>query len=618
MEGSDLNYQNDNGTGVTLRDLMAVAFRHRRLISITFLGILSGAILIAVLQPNRYEAAMKILVKKDRVDAVVTSDANESAPQNGLVTEEELNSEVVLLKSTDLLERIVLVCNLQPRPKHGGLGMLASILPTGLVEEKRRSSVISSANGLPMADMSFFNLPLLHDAGIHMESAVRTPITSERVVDASSLQPKRWPQVTASEQEPVRWDFSPFEYQPIVNLRESGSVRPEWVAMSPTLGNHPLTWTSEENIGIAKAVRQLDKDLRVDAIKKTNVIVAAYNSRDPQLAAQVLATLANLYLEKHVAVHRPTGAFDFFQREAQKYREELSKAENDLMNFDRDAQVVSAQLEKEATLQKLADFKVVSSQTEAAIAETQQRIQVLQTTSATLPTRMVTQIRNADDGMLISALRSNLVTLEQKRIELLGKFEPSYRAVQEVDAQIAAARAALAEKSQLHDETTDRDPTYQWTQEELAKAKADLAGLQARAGATAQAVQAYEGNARSLASKELAQDDLLRSIKSAEENYLLSLRKEEEARMSDALDQGRILNVAIAEPASVPALPSNHRLRTVFFGFLLALFASGALAFASERADSTVRTPEELGSILNVPVLAAIPKNGKNITATFA
>jgi len=49
------------------------------------------------------------------------------------------------------------------------------------------------------------------------------------------------------------------------------------------------------------------------------------------------------------------------------------------------------------------------------------------------------------------------LTLELKRTELLEKFEPGYRAVQEVDVQIGQTRTALAaaEKSQLHDETTD-------------------------------------------------------------------------------------------------------------------------------------------------------------------
>ena len=68
-------------------------------------------------------------------------------------------------------------------------------------------------------------------------------------------------------------------------------------------------------------------------MKKTNLIAVTYESPDPELAARVLTTLANLYLEKHLAVHRPPGAFDFFQHETEDYRKELADAEARLVNF---------------------------------------------------------------------------------------------------------------------------------------------------------------------------------------------------------------------------------------------------------------------------------------------
>ena len=199
-------------------------------------------------------------------------------------------------------------------------------------------------------------------------------------------------------------------------------------------------------------------------------------------------------------------------------------------------------------------------------------------------------------------LRSNLLTLEVKRTELLEKFEPTYRPVQDVEAEIAQTRTALAEaeKSQLHEETTDRDPTYEWNREELAKAKADLAGLQARAEATALTVQSYRENARSLEQKEVAQDDLIRTVKATEDNYMLYLRKQEEARISDELDRKRIINVAIAESATVPVLPANNRALTVLIGLLLGSLTSVVVALGSEYLDPTFRTSDELLSLIHI------------------
>jgi polysaccharide biosynthesis protein PslE len=521
------NNGNAETRSLTLRDILVIGSRHRRLISLSFLGVLSGALLVAILQPNKYDAAMKILVRRDRLDTVVTADANAAAPQTAPeITEEELNSEVTLLKSRDLLEQIVLTCGLQ-RQNHWNLFGLSTLFAPN--------------------------------------SAARAGEGGRGAPQASKI---------------------------------SG-------AATPLDANAPIQ-SHEEKVAIAEAVKALDKDLKVDVIKKTNLIEASYGSPDPGLAQRVLAKLASLYIEKHVAVHRSPGAFDFFQRETERYKQELEAAQKRLLDFDQQAVVVAPPVEKELALQKLADFQVSLNQTNAAIAETEKRVSVLETQIQSMPSRMVTQVRDADDAMLTSQLKANLLGLEQKRIELLQKFEPTYRPVQEIDAQIAQARTALAEKTQLHEQTTDRDPTYEWARSELEKAKADLASLRARATVTAAAVSSYQETARSLDTKEVEQGDIRRTIKSAEDNYLLSQRKEEEARISDELDRGRILNVAIVDPPGIPALPSNHRFQVAFFGLIFATIVSGALVFAVERTDSTFRTPAEVGSILNIPVLAAI------------
>ena len=73
MELQNLNDQESAGTrSHSLRDLAAILFRHNRLMALAFAGILTGAVVVAVLQSNQYQAHMKILVKRERVDPVVT------------------------------------------------------------------------------------------------------------------------------------------------------------------------------------------------------------------------------------------------------------------------------------------------------------------------------------------------------------------------------------------------------------------------------------------------------------------------------------------------------------------------------------------------------------------
>src|SRR5580658_9537010 len=99
---------------ITLRDVVAPVFRQRRLATLIFAGIFVGAILTALLLPRKYEAEMKILVNRERVDPVVTPNPDMPVPTGPLtaISEEDMNSEVELLKSRDLLEKVALDCGL--------------------------------------------------------------------------------------------------------------------------------------------------------------------------------------------------------------------------------------------------------------------------------------------------------------------------------------------------------------------------------------------------------------------------------------------------------------------------------------------------------------------------
>ncbi len=363
---------------------------------------------------------------------------------------------------------------------------------------------------------------------------------------------------------------------------------------------------------VARAVLALEKDLTVEPIRRTNLISVTYRAKDPQLVVRVLNSLANLYLEKHLAMHRAPGAFDFFRRQAEEYRKALANAETRLADFRREEGVVSPPLEKEIMVRKLADFEASLQESRATIAETRQRIRALETQLDSLPPRQTAQVRMADNPNLMQNLKSTLLQLELKRTELLGKFEPTYRPVQEVEAQIAKTREAIsaAEKAPLRDETTDRDPTYEALRAELAKSKTELAGLKARATATTGLIQVYRKESQQLVQTEIRQQDMLRAAKAGEENYLLYLRKQEEARISDALDRQRISNVVVAEAATVPIEPKSRRLLIVALGGFLASVTSMISAFAADYWNPSFRTPEEVRSFLGSPVLAAIPKNG--------
>ena len=75
----------------------------------------------------------------------------------------------------------------------------------------------------------------------------------------------------------------------------------------------------DEEWYVSKAVDHLGKSLIIEVVKKTNMIGVSYKSKDPKIAFGVMDKLAGLYLEKHLTVHRPTGSYEFFSKETEKY-----------------------------------------------------------------------------------------------------------------------------------------------------------------------------------------------------------------------------------------------------------------------------------------------------------
>jgi uncharacterized protein involved in exopolysaccharide biosynthesis len=273
---------------------------------------------------------------------------------------------------------------------------------------------------------------------------------------------------------------------------------------------------------------------------------------------------------------------------------------------------------RDITLQKLSEFRSSLQQTRAEMAAAAQRISTLQNQAGTTPERLTTSMRQQDDAQVLQGLKNTLNTLELKRTELLTKYQPTYPLVQEADKQIADTQAAIAreEAKPIKEETTDRNPTYAWINEELAKAKAEYSGLQARAAAQQAIVEKYETETRDLEQKGLLEQDLLRTVKTDEENYLLYQRKREQARMTEALDSTRIVNVAVAEQPVAPSLPSNSRALVMLLGTLLATVVTLGAVFVQEYMDPSFRTPAEVSAELNIPVLASVPQHFEDVRGT--
>jgi uncharacterized protein involved in exopolysaccharide biosynthesis len=361
---------------------------------------------------------------------------------------------------------------------------------------------------------------------------------------------------------------------------------------------------------VTKAARDLAENMQITTLKNSDVISIIYSSANPARAACILRSIGQLYMDKHLAVRRPDGAFEFFKQEADRYKQELQGIETQLASFGQEEQLVTDGTEKEIGVRKLSDYKAALVDTKTAIAETQARIRQLEKLSKTTAHRTVRSVRTAPNEAL-KDLQTQLVTLQVKRTEMESKFAPTYRPLLDLDKQIEAVKKAIQEAQQtpMVEQTTDTNPADDWITVEMAKARSELASLQAGTNAKERAVQEYRSLVLDLDQKNIRRSDLLRAQKTAEEKYLLYQRKQEEARIEQELDKQRILNVAIAEEPAVPVLPEPAPV-PFKFGVVLAGLLSLGIGFINDVYDRSFRTPVEVEEHLGIPVLASTPLIG--------
>ena len=479
---------------LTLRNVLAVLFRRRRVFRATFFVLFIPIALAVLILPGTYQSETKIMLERQRADPVISSNLTRQETEAQTLSkfdEQDIDSEIDLLESEDLLRDVVVRCDL------------------------------------------WSNVPL-------------------------------WRKVV------------------------------------------PIPLPSNEH-RIAKAVSALRENLIVDPPNKSNILTIRYLSHNPPETARVLSTVSNLYLEKHLQVHRPPGSTSFFEQEVARNRKAVEDAHAALNQFTQQNGVVAADSENGSALQGAATFEATLRTTEAQISSTKQRIANLEGQMRVVPKDITTRVKTSP--VVLDSLKSNLYALELKRSELLTKYQPEYRTVQDLDKQIADAKSAIteAERAPTAERTTEQDPVYIWLNTELAKARAELVALKASEAQTQRSIAQYRERAVTLEELGHKQQELYSNEKAAEEAYMAALRKQNEAKMSEALDRSRIMNVSIVEPPSVPVLPTTSPSTKLLMGFALSLFCALAMAFMVDYLDPSFRTPYEVEEALNLPVLTTIP-----------
>lgn len=358
------------------------------------------------------------------------------------------------------------------------------------------------------------------------------------------------------------------------------------------------------------------KNMRIEPAHKSNIITVTYSALSPEEATQTLEQLSNAYLSHRRLLSRPNGTSTFFNDQAARYRAIWQKANNDMTEFQKEHQVISVPDKEQMLSKTIAGEEEDLRGNQAELSEMEGRLHASASAQNEVPQRHQTTSRVVSGQAATEQLRALLVQLENKRAELLTRFQPTDRLVTEVDKQIGNTSTSLnAMLSQRGiEDSTDVNPAWQQVQSSLVENRIERNALKAKSTALNQNIADLRAQLKELESLEVPFNALQESVDQARSNFELYSEKRDQAQIEDAMDEHKIINVGIAESPTSTFHPSSPRpVFNAAVGLMSALFLAAGAIYLAEMTRDTFATPHELSSFSRFPVLATVPLSSRDL-----
>ncbi len=359
-----------------------------------------------------------------------------------------------------------------------------------------------------------------------------------------------------------------------------------------------------------RAIQKVTKTLDIEVLKDSNIISVSFDSKSPRVAHDALAKLISFYLDKHIAVNRTPGSYEFFSQQTGELRTKLSSVEEALRRLRHETGIASLDVQRTELLGRMEALRGAAQQTDAAIAASQAKVEALETTLAKLPATITSGETSGFPNQAEDLMRDDLYKLQLHEQELLSKYAEDSEPVQQVRRQIAEAKKPLeAEERSRTQVTTAVNLVYQQMQESLLAEKATRASLKAQAATLKDQSADVAKELATLVENESRVTDLEREKDIQDSLYRKYSGNLEQARSDEALDLLKISNISTVQPATYPVKPVWPKKGiNLALGLFLGVFGGIGLAFIVDHFDHSLKTPEDVDEKLRLPTLVSIPR----------
>lgn len=378
---------------------------------------------------------------------------------------------------------------------------------------------------------------------------------------------------------------------------------------------HPI-FGADTTMSMPEQVAALQGMVKVLPIPDSNAITIDLFARNPAVAQATLGAITEAYLSRHAELRGTRGATEFFEKQKVMLLDRVQTAELELASFvDREGIVVPEDQIRWALKDALQGQDALGIHL-SKISGLKRRVQTLQHQIKGQPETVARETERVHPTAL--GMGAHLAKLEAKRASLRQGYQADDRFVTEVDGEIAMLRSRIAQEQRsgpgiIGSTRTAANPLRFDIERRLLNTQLNLHDLQARADQLRTQIdtRAVKGQAEAitLRQKSIELTGLEDDVTSARAVYKLYEQKQEEARIAEALDSERFLNVSILDGPSTPLRPINAMTP---FMLVAAMIAGTGLGIGSavgvEFFGRSFKFEEQVEQYLDMPVFAVIPE----------
>jgi polysaccharide biosynthesis transport protein len=341
-------------------------------------------------------------------------------------------------------------------------------------------------------------------------------------------------------------------------------------------------------------------NLRVMLEPNTRIIDIHFRGPNKELAARVVNTLANTYIEQNFKTRFESTmqASDWLSRQLVDLQMKVETSQEKLVKYQKEHNILGIDEKQNITTQKLDELNKGLTAAESDRMEKESLYRLAEAGDAESAASVAGAATGAGktsaaSSALLDKLEAQKADFKVQAAQLGTQFGPAYPKIAQINNQIA-----------------EIDTQVQLEMKKVtARLRGDYMASLQRENMLRAALEEQKQQDNKLNESAIEYSLLKRDFETNRTLYEGLLQKLKEAGVTAGLRSNNIRPVDIARTPSAPAEPNIPR--NLAFAFVLGLSSGIGLAFLLEGLDNTVRTPEQAQAISGLPSLGMIPLGSK-------